>query len=616
LEAKELLVVEAGSWSFRSDLVREVAYGTITKADRARAHAGIAKYIETKENHLHDAVLDQIAHHYARAAELVLDIGVVDGVPKDITERALHWLEKAAARAEQTEAPAVAARLHGEGLNLAGSTPSPLRRLFLLGRARSLAEVREMAQARADVTAALAEAEQEGDRKDQACSLLVLADVEQKESRHDVADVLLTQAAELFDELDDDAGRAETLRLRGFGALFRNDFDAAYASLDAALELFRDLGDRRGEGWALQNLSWCAFMTGQVDEAEARLRQSAATFADIGDLGGLGWAMGLLAWTRLQQGFADEAEAMGEQVLSEACERGDRWAEGMMEVLIACIRCWSGRTLTAIDRARHALDLFNAIDDEYGRMQALAPLGRSLVTAGFIDEGFVELEALRGRVTPLMAPRSQAFFLTPMLGAAVQIGDVELGASVWATMPGDGDWEDPEALGHGEGRVTLALHALQRGQVERAISVLETGGLNPADGYAQSSLALAFAAAGRGDDAVARAGDVLANPRSTYLDRTFAGIALGLTSARSGDADGADAALVVARELVDSTEDRVGQAIVRVAGAVAADALGANDFEARADEAEAALDQLGIEARGWRVAFGLAASSKTTSGAR
>jgi NifB/MoaA-like Fe-S oxidoreductase len=109
---------------------------------------------------------------------------------------------------------------------------------------------------------------------------------------------------------------------------------------------------------------------------------------------------------------------------------------------------------------------------------------------------------------------------------------------------------------------------------------------------------------------------VLANARSTYLDRTFAGIAIGLTSARSGDAERANAALDAARELVDATEDRVGQAVVRVAGAVMADALEAADFEARADEAEAALDQLGIEARGWRAAFGLAASSKTPSGAR
>ena len=46
LEAKELLVLsgtgEGEKWTFRSDLVREVAYSTLTKADRARSHYGIA----------------------------------------------------------------------------------------------------------------------------------------------------------------------------------------------------------------------------------------------------------------------------------------------------------------------------------------------------------------------------------------------------------------------------------------------------------------------------------------------------------------------------------------------------------------------------------------------
>ena len=46
LEAKELLVLsgtgDGEKWTFRSDLVREVAYSTLTKSDRARSHFGIA----------------------------------------------------------------------------------------------------------------------------------------------------------------------------------------------------------------------------------------------------------------------------------------------------------------------------------------------------------------------------------------------------------------------------------------------------------------------------------------------------------------------------------------------------------------------------------------------
>jgi predicted ATPase len=51
---KEILIVDGHRWSFHSDLIREVAYGTLTKADRARRHYGIAKYLETAEPNRHE----------------------------------------------------------------------------------------------------------------------------------------------------------------------------------------------------------------------------------------------------------------------------------------------------------------------------------------------------------------------------------------------------------------------------------------------------------------------------------------------------------------------------------------------------------------------------------
>ena len=38
---------DGDGWAFRSNLVREVAYGRLTKHDRAHRHAGIASWIET-----------------------------------------------------------------------------------------------------------------------------------------------------------------------------------------------------------------------------------------------------------------------------------------------------------------------------------------------------------------------------------------------------------------------------------------------------------------------------------------------------------------------------------------------------------------------------------------
>ncbi len=81
---KDIFVVSGRRWSFRSDLLREVAYGTMTKADRARRHYGIAHFLEHHMVDKDDASLravDVIAHHYAAAAELAGDIGLVEWVP-------------------------------------------------------------------------------------------------------------------------------------------------------------------------------------------------------------------------------------------------------------------------------------------------------------------------------------------------------------------------------------------------------------------------------------------------------------------------------------------------------------------------------------------------------
>src|SRR5690554_7027067 len=93
------------------------------------------------------------------SAEQVRDLGGVAGIPSDISERALHWLTKAADRAEAAESHPAAERLFSQALSLIPTRPSPQRVQLLLGRARARAEMRRLAAARTDLTAALDAAE-------------------------------------------------------------------------------------------------------------------------------------------------------------------------------------------------------------------------------------------------------------------------------------------------------------------------------------------------------------------------------------------------------------------------------------------------------------------------
>jgi class 3 adenylate cyclase len=112
LVADELMQLNGARWAFRSDLVREVAYQTITKVDRAARHAGIGTYLEEHVATLDPRpvwVVEQLAHHYAEAAVLVAEMGPTSPsgtFPADLDDRARRWWwRRPSGRAETWRSP-------------------------------------------------------------------------------------------------------------------------------------------------------------------------------------------------------------------------------------------------------------------------------------------------------------------------------------------------------------------------------------------------------------------------------------------------------------------------------------------------------------------------------
>jgi class 3 adenylate cyclase/predicted ATPase len=615
LQDKDLVAVDPPSWAFRSELVRDVAYGTMTKAQRAKVHWRIAAWLEAEERHDHDAVVDRIAHHYGRAAALTGELGGSPAVPGDIYGRAVRWLRLAGDRAAHANTPRRAALLFSEALAILDTEPGceeqgcPDDRVeLLLARSGVYGELREMVPARADADAALVVAEAVGNEAAAVRAIVAVADAALKAGGPDEAERLLDEALRRADANGDDCGRACALRAQGFAALMRNDPEAAVASLEPALELYTALKDRRGRAWALQNLSWAHYISGRIKDAESLLHDSAALFAEIGDKGGLGWALGLLAFTRFYAGYAEEAEAMAEEVFGAAGAAGDRWAMGMGQVLTASIHLWTGRAESAVERARAALSTFEAIDDDYGRVQAVLPLGRALVTAGRVDEGFAVLEQAREVLLPSDSPRYVAFSAAGLLGAAVQIGDRDRAAAALAVMPTlELSSDDVATAGGGEFLVSRALLAVQRSRPDEALSLLtaveRATGDRVKGGYPAAVRALATAAIGQPDATLAAVAAVEADERSTYLDKLWAGLAAGSVAARRGDRATVEATFAELCARVDATDDRVGQAVARLGRATALDLLGARDAATFAADATALFAELGVDPDGWTVVF-------------
>jgi tetratricopeptide (TPR) repeat protein len=622
LQAKELLAVEGESWEFHSELVREVAYGTMTKQMRAKVHAGVASYLEREEYEHHEAVIDSIAHHYGRAAALSIDLGGASGRLDDTVARAVDWLRRAGKRAARADTPRRAAVLFSEALALL-DTPAVAARSaaeaadrgrgeLLLARAAAQRELREVVPARADAEAALALAEAVTDEPAAVAATIELAEVALRSGNPDEAEALLSGALARAGTARDDKGRAAALRVQGFAALLRNDPEAAVASLEPALEIYTAQQDRLGKAWALQNLSWAHFIAGRIHDAESLLHASAALFAELGDRGGLGWAMGLLAFTRFYSGYPEEAETMAEEVFGAAGEAGDRWAVGMGQVLTASIRLWTGRAESAVERARQALATFDAIDDDYGRVQARLPLGRALVTAGRVDEGFAVLEQARATLLPSHSPRFTAFSATGLLSAAVQVGDRRRAAAALDVLPShDLSSDDLATAGAAEYLVSRALLQLQRSCPDEALDLLRevsrATGERAAAGYCGAVTALALAAAGRQDEAHAAAQVVEDDERSTYLDRLWAGLAAGAVDARRGDQSAVEQRFTRLCDRIDETDDQVAQALARLGWALARRAVGHAAADQAADAAAERFSALDVDSDGWSAVLSQAA---------
>lgn len=617
LVADEVMELEGEQWTFRSDLVREVAYQTITKADRAKSHLGIARFIEARAADLAPRppwVVDQLAHHFGAAVALAAELGSnarTDAFPDDLADHARRWVTEAADRARRDQA-ASAVRLYTQALDLLGIAqlqpdvdPARAREAvrLLLARSAAAADGWELALARGDADLAGRIAERLGDHGAVARSVLANGAVLQREGDLDAAVAALSDAADRFRRLGDLGGLGEALRQRGLVEIFAGRVADAEVSAEAALAASTEAGDRSTQAWASQSLGWTAFVTGRPDDADRRLATAIEVFGEVGDTQGLAWSLGLLAWVRFQQRRVIEAAALGDQVLEEARARNDPWASAMMLLLQASIRLWAGRTGDAVELADRSLRTFKRLGNAYGTAQAGAVLGRALVMAGRVEEGFDLLARpvrADGDAEPSLAegmPGRMTRF-----AAAVQVGEPDRGLDVEPELHGLAEI----GIGGADLQVGLALAALQRGELDRAATIVEAAPGVDTDPNVLAVRSLVHAALGHGD-AAELADRIDGAEGATYLDRAVGAIAAGLEAA-AGDHGAPAAALQVARAraAVHPSEDQLAQAIVELAAASIARRLALDEADEREAHAEHLLAKLGVEAAGWRRAFSLA----------
>jgi predicted ATPase/class 3 adenylate cyclase len=95
---------------FRHILIREVAYGTLTRAERSRLHAGAGTWLEGQavSSGREDELAELIAFHFREAAALGTLLG--EAPATDLARKAFEWLRRAAESAQAGAATTEAAR--------------------------------------------------------------------------------------------------------------------------------------------------------------------------------------------------------------------------------------------------------------------------------------------------------------------------------------------------------------------------------------------------------------------------------------------------------------------------------------------------------------------------
>ena len=365
----DALSPEKGSYRFTHQMLRQVAYDTLSRRDRKSRHLAVAAHLRAAFPGDGEEVTDVIARHYLDALEAIPgdpDTGQICG-------QAIAALTRAAERAARTGAPALAAASYASAAQLTqAGTPDggPAAGLWEHaagaaltnadwataleqagraqelyqqgGDARSAARAQTIAgqalrrwgrhaQAREQLTAAVAVL-RDGPGTDTVQALGELAMLEAAAGTP-AADALTTEALTLGQDLAAaDATLAQLFTTRGIwlGHPGRRRPEAAAYFREAA-RLATQVGDTLSLGRALLSLSDAITGTDPAAGAEAA-RAAAAHLRQAGDRHHLAIAVVNLAQALLMTGDWDGAEA----VLNQALD-----GDGLADIeFLACNLAW------------------------------------------------------------------------------------------------------------------------------------------------------------------------------------------------------------------------------------------------------------------------------------
>jgi class 3 adenylate cyclase/tetratricopeptide (TPR) repeat protein len=368
------------AFRFKHVLIREVAYGGLSKTARASHHQRFAEWLGERAG---DELLEVRAYHLDQATGLLAEL---DGsAPEELSTRAAEALEKAGKRALAREANATARRLLLRSVEL---EPTLNRRYQA---ARAAWRMSDFPVVSAEMDEVYKDAVEAGDRAVQSRALAAIAEVTLLRSA-DVgeAERIARRALEVADE---DESRIDALDILGTIAWWRGRLTESEALVEEQLEIARRLGRQDIESEALLSLAGIYTARRDADRAEPLVERALELAEESGSLTAKALAFKETGELNVFRGRDEEAMADFERARELYLEVG---AATQLARTIMTIGRLVGRR-DGVEEAeklfRESIRILKPLEDRGTLCEVQRSLAENLLTQGKVEEA--EMYALR-----------------------------------------------------------------------------------------------------------------------------------------------------------------------------------------------------------------------------
>jgi tetratricopeptide (TPR) repeat protein/transcriptional regulator with XRE-family HTH domain len=247
-------------------------------------------------------------------------------------------------------------------------------------------------------TAAIAAAQQLGDRLSRAGALVDVGDVWRLTGDYPAAAQALEEALGIYRDLGDRLGQAHALTCLGAlrSLTARDDPASSTEALERALGIYRDLGDRAGQANALHHLGAARWLTSDFPAAAQTLEEALGIYRELGDRLGQANALTRLGNSRWMLGDFPAAAQAQEEALGVFRDLGNRLGQANALNFLGSVLQHTGDFPAAAQALEEALGVFRDLGNRLGQANALSNLGNVVRLTGDFPASVRTLEEALG----------------------------------------------------------------------------------------------------------------------------------------------------------------------------------------------------------------------------